>query len=128
MIQNNKYIFREPDYEAIEEIALNCSIKDYNDCRRLLRKQNNELIEKIYYELMYDKDGNETKFIPLGCTYDKLLDILLKLDGKVETFGNKIQRKARKQISEYEKKISEYKTKLKNLEDEYFRKVQATKK
>ena len=115
---------REIDYEAIEAIAGNCKSSEYEECKRLLIKQKDELIEKIFYELMYDKDGNENDFIPTCCTYDQLLDILLKLGGKEETFGEKSRRKVRRTIKEYETKIKEKKNELENLELEYRKKHQ----
>lgn len=108
---------KDLDLEAIDKISENCSISDYYECRRLLKKQNNELIQKIYYELMYDIFGNETDFIPMGCSYSKLCDILLKLGGKCETFGEKSRRKARNEINKYEKRIKELKEKLEELQE-----------
>lgn len=124
----NMQHFKEIDHKVIDEIASNCCIHDFEDCKRLLISQNNDIIEKIYYELMYDKNGDETDFIPLGCTYDKLVEILVKIGGKIETFGEKKKRRARKQLKDTQVKINEYKLKLESIENEYLEKIRFLQK
>lgn len=80
----------------------NCKQSEYEDCKRLLMHQKDELIEKIYYDLMFDDNGEENSFIPTGCNYEQLLAILKALGGQEEVFSEKLERKARKIINHYQ--------------------------
>ena len=97
-------MLKEIDNFAINVIIDNCFAKESEECERLLTKQPEEVIEAIFNK-MYDKDGEENDFIPFCCTYDKLLEIVLSEGGVEETFGEKVQRKARKSLNEHNKRI-----------------------
>ena len=115
---------RDFDWQVIDAIAGNTRQQDVEDCIRLLLHQNNDLLEHIFYDLMYDlKTGEENDFIPINCTYEQLLEILLKLSGKEETCGEKMQRKAKRVICGYNEEMKKLKKELDSLEEQYEEKI-----
>lgn len=107
----------EKNIEAINYIIQLCSLKDYKDCLRLLNKQDFEILDNIYYNLLFDKNGQETDFIPLGCNYDKLTEILVENGGRKERVDSKFKKKEKDKHREFEERMAEYKRRLTLLEE-----------
>lgn len=99
------------DWDEMDAILESVSSKDIDDCVRILLRQDNSVINSIY-DKMFDKNGNETDYLPLGCKYETLFRIIVENGGSSETFDYRKAKELKNKIKIYEQKIKNEKQKI----------------
>lgn len=98
--------YEDFDDFAVKEILGSVSSFDYVDCLRLLLTQKDSIIDKIYYDLLYED-------LPCCAKYEDFENLVINAGGEKEKITQKRNMKAMNIIKQHKKDLKRIKEEIK---------------